>query len=109
MTFVTGLVNQPQGAPSPRVLLRDVGSSATEVVSVSSDEVAANAGSYEADISGDGGTVAFASSATNLGANAGPGSDVFIRDRVARHNRAHLRPLHPGAPTRRDEQPLVER
>ena len=83
VTFVTGLLNQPDDAPPPRALLRDVGSSTTEVVSVSSDEVAANAGSYEADISGDGSTVAFASTATNLGANAGSGSDVFIRDRVA--------------------------
>jgi Tol biopolymer transport system component len=65
------------------ILVRDRAAGTTELVSVSSDEVQANADSLDSSISADGRYVAFDSAADNLVAGDGNGkTDVFLRDRL---------------------------
>ena len=107
VAFVTGLVNQPDGTPEPRVLVRDTATDLTETASVSSDEVPADRGSYEVDLSGDGRTVAFSSTATNLGHNASSGSDIFVRDRVSGTTEPLFGPAFPVIAPGETYQPSV--
>lgn len=65
------------------VFLRNLENGTTELVSLSSDEEAANSLSFPGDITPDGRYVAFESWGSNLGpADANDKLDVFVRDRV---------------------------
>ena len=66
------------------VLVHNRTTNVTEQVSVSSEEVQGNAGSFSPSISADGRFVSFTSDATNLIAGGSSGvRDVFVRDRIA--------------------------
>lgn len=75
----TNLVDGDSNGASD-VFLSDLGAAALERVSVAGNEAEANGGSAAPAISGDGSTVAFVSSASNLVAADGPNKDVFVRD-----------------------------
>jgi hypothetical protein len=64
------------------IFVRDLDSDTTALVSVTDAEAAANGGSFEPSISGDGQFVAFVSSATNLTETTTAGEQVFLRDRT---------------------------
>ena len=65
------------------VFVHDRQTEMTERISVNSDEVQANAGSFNPAMSSDGRFVAFSSAATNLvSADANTRTDVFVRDRL---------------------------
>jgi hypothetical protein len=66
------------------VYIRDLATSATTRVSVSSSGIQGNSSSWVSAISGDGGYVAFESDASNLVAGDTNGDrDIFVRDRIA--------------------------
>lgn len=72
-------------APTCRaVWLRDLHRNSTELVSVANDGSPANSHSGEQFVSADGRYIVFESTASNLTADDAVGSDLFIRDRVAR-------------------------
>ena len=76
------VVFNTQQFPS-QVLLRDIQDGNTEVVSLNSEEDAANGPSSEGVISGDGTHVAFTSSATNLSpSDTNSSADVYLRNVV---------------------------
>ena len=68
-----------------RVMVRDLVQGQTEEASVSSDEVPADGLTIDLDLSADGNTVVFSSTAGNLGSKAAAdgGSDIYLRDRAA--------------------------
>ena len=76
------------GTTGEQVFIRDVVKQKTTLVSMNSLGVAGNAGSYRPSISGDGNSVAFSSSATDLVGNDTNGfDDVFVRNRTAHKTR----------------------
>ena len=85
VAFVSSATNLVPGVPSgTHVYVRDVLTDATELVSVSSEEVPAESAASAPSMSADGRYVAFESDASNLVADDGNGyDDVFVRDRVS--------------------------
>lgn len=65
------------------IVVRDRTTGTNELASVNTDEIKGDGDSGYPSLSGDGRYVAFHSNASNLAQDAGPQTDVFVRDRTA--------------------------
>jgi class 3 adenylate cyclase/Tol biopolymer transport system component len=93
LSHATNLAGAPDRNGAQDVFMHLVDEAATSRVSISTKGVAANAASFEVDVSGDGNFIAFTTAADNLAVKGDENekNDIFVRDVVdGKTNRANI-------------------